>query len=66
MEIFVFAALLDEGKQIEGTLAEHVFALKAGDAFHCFVPGEITTLAVECEYALDAGVDELAKKQVAL
>jgi hypothetical protein len=66
VQTFVFAGLFNEGKHIEGTLAEDVVATKTGDAFHPFVPDDITTIAVECEYALDAGVKKLGKKQVAL
>jgi hypothetical protein len=65
VKTFVFAGFLDEGKQIEGTFAQYVFSLKAANAFHAFVPGDVTIIGVECEYALDAGVKELAKKQVA-
>jgi len=65
MQAFVFAGFFDEGKQIESALAEHILPLKSGNAFHAFIPGGVTVIGIECEYALDAGVKELAKKQIA-
>jgi hypothetical protein len=64
IKAFVFASLFQKWKHIEGTLAHNVSAAQSGDVFHGVIPGCVTTLAIEREYALDSSVEELREKEI--
>jgi hypothetical protein len=62
-KIFILPSLLEERKDLKSALSEDLISSNTRDTFHGAVPGDITTLAIKGEYAVDARFDQGSMKE---
>ena len=58
MKIFVFARFNEKGKEFKSGLANDVFALHAGHAFHFAIPNRVVILAIKREDAVKTDIQQ--------